>query len=997
MAGELSQLTVTIRGDASQLASTLNNAKQQASGFGSHFGGVMSGAGKAIGNVASIASGFVVGQGLAKLPGFFVEAATAAAQDEAATLRLQQAVRNLGGDYDSQLAAVNAQIAAGQKLAFSDDDIRDSYVRLAAATGSSEEALKRQNAAMDLARGAGIPLADASKLLGKITDENIQVFKRMGITLTESSTEAEALAEVQKKFAGQAEVFANSTAGQFEQAKIALSEIVESIGAAVLPAITKIASVAAENLPKLQELIGNVAASIATVFDTLNVDAVIAKLRGLFDFLSEHKELLVGLGIAVTAVLVPSFAAWAVAAGAAAVATIAAAAPVIAIGLAIGGLIIVVRTLIEHWDEITAKVPLLGVATDIVGRALSALKDLVTDVAGGLIDAFQHPLDFLRDHWPEIATLLTGPFAPIVALATDAFGVRSALITAVTETLPELAGKLAEWAGAFSEWIGPAIDRMLAGLGDLLSRLGAWAVDTALPAIKDKMVEWGAAFIEWVPAHVPGLLAELGNLLIALGGWIIDAVVTIQSKVIEWGVAFVSWVAPRAAELLVNMAGLLAQLTGWMIGTALPEIVSNLLQWAGKFISWVATDVLPNLPGALAGIISAIGGWVTGTAIPWAAGALRDVGVALIQGIGAGIDAAWGALVGKLQGLVSGLPGPVKAVLGISSPSTVFAEEVGVPIVEGVAQGIENATPIAVAAAETMATQVATAAAGAVEAALAAAAGGLQQASNTVFGPASMTGTIGVKTEHLPGGVTKTTYADGTTVYNAHPGLLGTPGGSTLAGSAEEAARLAGISGLSKASQDIIEAAATMREASRAQEITAAINSGAALTLFEAGGALSGTADHFGGSTTDFGQSVEQFGGSVELATEFPLAKEPPGGAGGETTAQFGGTFTGPESGYRMTLHGREDILPHDDPARALAIIRKSGMFDKMLGRLGGPAVGGAYGVSFGGGPHSAEMGGTHVHLEGATFVGAPTEQWQEFIVAAVKKAKQRGQLHGVL
>jgi hypothetical protein len=215
--------------------------------------------GSALGDVAKIAGGFVLAQGILKAPGFFMDAAKAAAEDEAATARLQQTIKSLGGDYDAQLKKVNEAITAGQKLAFTDDEVRDSFQFLAQATGSSSEALKRQSAAMDLSRGANIPLAQATKMLGKINEENVDTFKKLGIEMADNATEADALAAVQAKFGGQADAYAKSTAGQFAQAKIAMSEIVESIGGAVLPAFTSLATFAADKLPILQEAVGDLA------------------------------------------------------------------------------------------------------------------------------------------------------------------------------------------------------------------------------------------------------------------------------------------------------------------------------------------------------------------------------------------------------------------------------------------------------------------------------------------------------------------------------------------------------------------------------------------------------------------------------------------------------------------------------------------------------------------------------------------------------------------
>lgn len=197
----------------------------------------------AFGDMSKIAGGMFMNQGASAAVGFLKDAAIAAAEDEAATKRLDQALRNAGGAFDENKAKVEARIKAGQDLAFTDDQVRDSFQQLLAATGDTDEALRRQALAMDFSRGAGISLEQASRLLGKVTDENVEAFKRMGITIGEGATEAEAFAVIQGKFAGQSEAYAKSTAGQFEQAKIRMSEVKEEIGAKLLPVITQLALV----------------------------------------------------------------------------------------------------------------------------------------------------------------------------------------------------------------------------------------------------------------------------------------------------------------------------------------------------------------------------------------------------------------------------------------------------------------------------------------------------------------------------------------------------------------------------------------------------------------------------------------------------------------------------------------------------------------------------------------------------------------------------------
>jgi hypothetical protein len=215
--------------------------------------------------IAGVAGGFLGAEGIKAGAGFLIDAAKAAAEDEAATQRLEQSLRNAGGAFDENIQKVNERIDAGQKLAYSDDEVRDSFQQLLAATGDTDEALRRQAIAMDLSRGAGISLEQASKMVGKVNEENVEAFKRLGITIGEGASETEALAAVQAKFAGQADTYAKSTAGQMEQAKLRMGELKEQLGTALLPAFTAFANFlvgavlpaverfANESGPKIQE------------------------------------------------------------------------------------------------------------------------------------------------------------------------------------------------------------------------------------------------------------------------------------------------------------------------------------------------------------------------------------------------------------------------------------------------------------------------------------------------------------------------------------------------------------------------------------------------------------------------------------------------------------------------------------------------------------------------------------------------------------------------
>ena len=433
--------------DATTSLELLLLAKDQASKVLDDVKDKAGGMGKALGDVAKIAGGFVVAQGITQLGGFLVDAAKGAAEDQAATDRLNKSLENYimssakagetTADYAMEIQELKDdmedRIKAGQKLAFSDDDIRDSMQALIAATGDYGEASKRQAAAMDLARGANIPLATATKMLGKLNEENIEVFKKMGIVIGENATEADALAAVQAKFGGQAETYAKSTAGQFEQAKIRMAELKETIGAALLPVMTALMTVAVTKLlPAVESLANTYLPLLSQGFNTLRdaVQPALDKITPFIEAFTQNKTVLTAAAVTVGVLLVGAFAALAISAGAAAVSVLAASAPFIAVAAAIGVLVAGIILLVKNWDTITEKVPILGkafelakqqVETQIQGivQMIRSIVEIVTSVVS-LVSALVHG-DWSKA-WTEMKDIANSTIDLFLATLKAQFG-----------------------------------------------------------------------------------------------------------------------------------------------------------------------------------------------------------------------------------------------------------------------------------------------------------------------------------------------------------------------------------------------------------------------------------------------------------------------------------------------------------------------------------------------------------------------------------------------
>jgi hypothetical protein len=183
------------------------------------------------GAASSIFTGLMVGGAARALQTF----GQAARDQEVSTLRLANAVDQGGGSWKRQQVEIEKVIDARKRLAFSDNQLMDSLSILTIETGSYEKAQQRQLLAMDLSRAMNVDLVTASRLLGRVNDENVAGLQRMGFAIEKGATETEALAVVQSRVSGAAERYGDSQAGAADKMANAWHDAEAKIGQVLGP------------------------------------------------------------------------------------------------------------------------------------------------------------------------------------------------------------------------------------------------------------------------------------------------------------------------------------------------------------------------------------------------------------------------------------------------------------------------------------------------------------------------------------------------------------------------------------------------------------------------------------------------------------------------------------------------------------------------------------------------------------------------------------------
>jgi len=555
-------------------------AKDEASGALGNIEKKAGGVGKAFGDMGKIAGGFVMAQGLMSAPGFLMGMAQSAADDAASVAKLQQAVENSGASWEKYKGQLEGVVEAAQKRGFTDDEARDALSLLTAQTGDAGEAAKRFAMAQDLARGANIDVYTASKLLGKVTDENVNVLARYGIKVAEGATETELFGAIQQKFGGQAEVFAKSSAGQMAAAKIQMSELKESIGYALLPVMTKLVDVLTTKIiPAVQKLAADWIPRIKQGFADMKtaVQPVIDALRGPFKdalaFIMDHKEMVVGaltaLALVIGGVLLTATISWAAA-------MIAATWPILAV-IAAGALLgLAIKELIDHWDEIKAKTlevwdsisdfldEKLGFLRGIFETAFTYYRNVAVFVFAEIKNYIETTINVIKDIITIVMALLKGDWSAawegMKQLVTDVWeGIKGAIMPAVDlirnqlqllwDVTEGLRGFLADkfqpvWTGL--SWVFGAVQGVLGKLRDGFQ----WVIDKVY-ALKDAVSD--------ALGPLGDLIDKAGDFL-EMGGGVLGGLGDLAGKAVGkkasggWA-SGLTWVGERGPELLALPGG----------------------------------------------------------------------------------------------------------------------------------------------------------------------------------------------------------------------------------------------------------------------------------------------------------------------------------------------------------------------------------------------------------------------------------------------------------
>lgn len=389
MAFDAGTVIAHIKADITDFKEGIGEAKSSLTGLNSNFD-----------KTADISKKFVAGMMVAGAGAVFLgkkifDQAAAFEQSQIAFTTMLQSAEKA-----DKLLAELAQFA--KITPFELQGIEASAKQLLAMGSSADDLIPELKALGDISAGVGAPLDRLAlnfgqvRLQGKLTGRELRDFAVNGVPLVAALSEQlgvseQAIAdmvsagEISFKNVKDAMIAMTSEGAQF-------GNMMEKQSLSATGQISNLK----DSISLLAREIGVILLPIVKNFITFMLDNVLPGVRSFSLLIRDNKEAVAAISIAIMVLMIPAFIAWAVAAGTAAVATIAATWPIIALAAAVG---VAAYVILKNWDEIKAGTIAL---VDTIKSKFTEMVNSLKNIGGQIKDAIVRPFE---DAWNKIKEL----------------------------------------------------------------------------------------------------------------------------------------------------------------------------------------------------------------------------------------------------------------------------------------------------------------------------------------------------------------------------------------------------------------------------------------------------------------------------------------------------------------------------------------------------------------------------------------------------------------
>lgn len=324
----------------------------------------------------------------------------------------------------------------------------------------------------------------------------------------------------------------------------------------------------------------------------------------------------------------------------------------------------------------------------VVQQIMGLVKNLVGKTIGDITKWFNENQNTIKTYiqtgWVILRSVVSAVITTLKPMITSLWKTVQTTFSQMTplfESLKNLWTSLQPVFMAVGAILLGAIGVVVGAIGGIVTGLqpfitGVIGVVTGIITALTGVIEFVSGFVELILALFQGNSKAIQEAWQQMGHGITNIVAGLLVTVSSAFNGLVNTVTAVVGGFITTITGFFENLYDSLVGhSIIPDLINGILDWFGK---------LPDQAVAFINTMVERGKEVLSDAIS----AFQTLGQNIIDGLLLGINNAKQAVISTLANLALQALDAAKKALGISSPSSVFAETVGVPIVMGIVEGI---------------------------------------------------------------------------------------------------------------------------------------------------------------------------------------------------------------------------------------------------------------------------------------------------------------------
>lgn len=358
---------------------------------------------------------------------------------------------------------------------------------------------------------------------------------------------------------------------------------------------------------------------------------------------------------------------------------------------------------------------------------LGKVGGVVGDMLGKVVDKITEMLpEFVNMGISLVGSLGQGLLNNIPKIVQSAQKIVSQLANGLLQALPQIAAGAVQIIASVAQGIAQSLPTLIPSIVGVIMQIVQTLVEN-IPLLVDCALQLVTGLAQGLLAAIPVLIEALPQLIQSLVNGLLSSI----TMIIECGVQLLTALITELPTIIQTIVEALPQIISSIITaltenlplliqagidlftaliTNMPIIIQTIIEALPQIIDSVITALQENFPllmdcgkqmfvtlvGNMPDILKGIGdGLLTiWTSIKdfWSGcfDKMGDIGLNLITGIWEGISNAKDWLVEKISGFFDGIVDYIKEFFGIHSPSTLFRDEVGSFLAQGIGVGFSD-------------------------------------------------------------------------------------------------------------------------------------------------------------------------------------------------------------------------------------------------------------------------------------------------------------------